>query len=131
MEMIGQDYDRIDRKWALLPGLAKCFSEGIDMVDKSRRPTVGERHREKVGSTLNPIAPISDHSASYPEFPDADGGGPVVPGYRFAHPGYRSANNSPAVIPIPGGSSRTVPSLTMRVATTSTGAAFTKSSTNF
>jgi hypothetical protein len=66
--MIGQDYDRIDRKWVLLPSLAKCRAESVDMVDKSRRPTVGERHREKVDSTLNPIAPISDHSASYPGF---------------------------------------------------------------
>jgi hypothetical protein len=36
MEMVWQNYDRIDRKGALLPRRAKGRSERVDMIDKSR-----------------------------------------------------------------------------------------------
>jgi hypothetical protein len=62
MKVIRQDDNGIDRKGALLPSYAKRGAKGADMIDKPRRPTFRECYREEVGSALNAVAWISDHS---------------------------------------------------------------------
>jgi hypothetical protein len=62
VKMIRQYHNRINGKGALLPGSAKRRAELADMIDKSCRSPVFEPQREEVDSSLNVVAPVSDHS---------------------------------------------------------------------
>ena len=61
MEVIRQNYDRVDRKRPFLPSLAKRGAKRANMIDKSCRMAIRERHREEVCPALNEVASIGDH----------------------------------------------------------------------
>src|SRR6266536_2806200 len=83
MKVIRQDDNGIDRKGALLPSDAKRGAKGADMIDKPRRPTFRECYREEVGSALNAVASISDHSGMISRIPLRSSGLRAVFGTGF------------------------------------------------
>jgi hypothetical protein len=67
VQMLGKNDDRVDIERALRASFAEREAQTRDMLDESRGPTVGKRHREKECAAGHVIAAVMDHDpASHP-----------------------------------------------------------------
>ena len=61
MQMIGENHNRIDDKWAFSAIRAQRIAKKIDAIRKDFGTSVSKRDGEEIRATGNEVAPIIDH----------------------------------------------------------------------